>query len=375
MTPAAGVIRLDISRLLSRAGLGAPTGVDRVELAWIEWALSPRWRDAQFVARVASGTYAIDRVDMPEVLAAVRGDAVPTLDARGAISLKKRMAVRRIESLLRRRAVPMRPAEVYANVGHSNLSPRFIAEMRAKGAERVIVKIHDVIPLEYPEFARNDGPQKMRARLQAARMADGLVFNSGDTARRALPRINPETQYAVAPLGIDIRAVDAPEHGGFVCLGTIEPRKNHALLLDVWAMLAAPSVLHIIGRRGWLNEAVFARLDANPPHVREHGDLDDDAMRLMLAGARALLFPSFAEGYGLPMAEALALGVPVIASDLPALREVGGNAATFLPTNDVSAWAAAIAAPPLRTDAALQRWAVPRWRDHFARVDDLLHRL
>lgn len=79
MTWRAETIRLDITRALSRAGLGA-TGVDRVERAWIDWALSDRWADVQFVARIASGVYALDRAGMVEMLPALRGEASPPLD-------------------------------------------------------------------------------------------------------------------------------------------------------------------------------------------------------------------------------------------------------------------------------------------------------
>jgi glycosyltransferase involved in cell wall biosynthesis len=342
-------------------------------MAWIDWALSTRWADAQFVARTASGLHAIDRGDMPALLAALRGKTSPTLDMRGAVSLKKRPAVRRAESLLRRLSTPPRPADVYANVGHSNLSLATITEMRVTGAAHVIVKIHDVIPLNHPDFARADGPVKMRERLDAAALADGLVFNSNDTAIRALALMKTVAAHVVAPLGIDFERFEAHLHDGFVCLGTIEPRKNHALLLDVWeAMMPPRPQLHIIGRRGWLNKAVFARLDAGVDGVVEHDDLDDAGVRHLLAGAQALLFPSFAEGYGLPMVEALAMGVPVIASDLPALREVGGDAAMYLAPDDPAAWVAAIKAPPNRADLSRADWKPQSWAEHFENVDELL---
>jgi hypothetical protein len=99
----------------------------------------------------------------------------------------------------------------------------------------------------------------------------------------------------------------------------------------------------------------------------------------LLAGARALLFPSFAEGYGLPLAEALALGTPAICSDLPALREVGGAVPEFLDPLDGPGWREAVlhyaASPAPRRDAQLTRlagWQAPSWADHFRAVDRLL---
>ena len=97
----------------------------------------------------------------------------------------------------------------------------------------------------------------------------------------------------------------------------------------------------------------------------------------LLAGARALLFPSFAEGYGLPLAEALALGVPALCSDLPALREVGGEVPDYLDPLDGAALAPrraglrrsrlSRAAP--RSSAASRDWRAPGWDAHFAAVD------
>jgi glycosyltransferase involved in cell wall biosynthesis len=174
----------------------------------------------------------------------------------------------------------------------------------------------------------------------------------------------------------------------FVVLGTIEPRKNHLLLLNVWRRLAqtlgpeATPRLVLIGRRGWENENILDLLDRCPVLkgvVVEHNRLPDPEVRTLIAGARALLMPSFAEGFGLPVVEALALGAPVIASDLPALRETGGDAPDYLDPLDGPAWARAIldyAAPrSLRRQAQLARlsnWRAPTWEDHVGGVLDFL---
>ena len=102
----------------------------------------------------------------------------------------------------------------------------------------------------------------------------------------------------------------------------------------------------------------------------------------MLANARALLFPSFAEGYGIPLAEALAAGLPVIANDLPVFREIGQGVPELLPASDREAWRKAIlnyANPDsVRRAEQLQRMAefTPyEWRNHFEKLDDFLHKL
>ena len=113
--------------------------------------------------------------------------------------------------------------------------------------------------------------------------------------------------------------------------------------------------------------------------VLELGTLPDSRVTELLAGARALLFPSFAEGYGLPVAEALGLGVPVLCSDLPALREVGGEVPEYLDPLDGPGWRRAIldyAEPDSPRRAAqldrLRDWRLPDWDMHFAAVEEML---
>ncbi|MGC1303042.1 MAG: glycosyltransferase, partial [Caulobacteraceae bacterium] len=160
------------------------------------------------------------------------------------------------------------------------------------------------------------------------------------------------------------------------------------LLLHVWRRLIAllgreqtPELI-LVGRRGWENEMVLDLLDRTPSFkgvVHERSRVPDIALRGLIRGARAVLMPSFAEGYGLPVVEALALGAPVIASDLAALREAGGAAPDYLDPLDGRAWTAAIldyAKPnsPLRT-AQLKRmatWRAPDWDDHLHTALDFI---
>jgi glycosyltransferase involved in cell wall biosynthesis len=199
----------------------------------------------------------------------------------------------------------------------------------------------------------------------------------------------------VALLGTERPVAAAPElpadgRPGFVCIGTIEPRKNHLLLLHLWRQMAetlAPERvprLTIIGRRGWENEQVLDMLDRCPAlkgHVEELNGCSDARMSGLLRGARALLLPSFAEGYGMPVAEALAMGTPVICSDLAALREVGGDVPDYLDPLDGPGWRATIldyaaGGPVHRAQLSrISRWAEPSWDAHMAVAGDAIARL
>lgn len=390
---------LDISRSLSRVGLGTPTGIDRVELAYIRHALQGD-RPAYFLTRHARGFALIDRAGMAKLAPILRGEVPPAgRDITAIMSRRLNPMQGRAQSAARRFALAncrragladmlvkhFAPGFAYLNVGHSNRNAEIWAAMRQGGAGISLAMVHDTIPLDWPQFSRAGLAARFADDLRAtAQGADIILCNSADTLARTgawLAKWNLAADLRLTPLGCDALA-QPPDNliltkpAEFVVLGTIEPRKNHALLFDVWSrMVNEPNAphLHIIGRRGWENEAVFARLDhdqAMGTRIFEHSTLDDAALAQRLIRARALLFPSFAEGFGYPLIEALQLRIPVICSDLPAFRALAGSAATYLPPDDVAAWLDAIRnashIPPDRP----AKIDFPTWDSHFSFIDD-----
>jgi glycosyltransferase involved in cell wall biosynthesis len=158
------------------------------------------------------------------------------------------------------------------------------------------------------------------------------------------------------------------------------------LLLNLWGRLAttmaSPPRLFVIGARGWENEQVVDLLErSHRLHglIEERNHLDDEGVGSLLGRARAVLVPSFVEGFGLPLAEALASGVPVICSDIPVFREVGRDVPDYLDPLDLFAWRDAIVdysePDSPRRAAQMQRlahWQSPRWPDHFEIVERAL---
>jgi glycosyltransferase involved in cell wall biosynthesis len=242
------------------------------------------------------------------------------------------------------------------------------------------------IHLDFPEYGRPGEAARHRRRLATvARLADGMVVSSAETGTavsRYLPRVLP---IHVAPLGVSLPiggvTSEAMVRPYFLCVGTIEPRKNHLLLQYLWRRLVelrgnlAPRLL-IVGSRGWENENVLDLLDrctALMGHVVELGAVSDIRLAALLRSARALLMPSFAEGFGLPIAKALSQGSPVICSDLAALRAVGQGVPEYLDPLCASAWRDAVqpytAPAPPRRDAQLARmpdWRCVTWQEHVA---------
>jgi len=136
--------------------------------------------------------------------------------------------------------------------------------------------------------------------------------------------------------------------------------------------------LVIAGRRGWLCGEIGAALDAPGPLRRlvlEAPQLTTAALALLMQGAEALLSPSFAEGYGLPVAEALACGTPAIVADNPVYRALWSGRAQLLPPDDAEAWAAAVAGAcrngtPARLNGADAH--AMTWPEHIERIEGLL---
>ena len=402
---------LDVSRLLFSIRRAAPSGIDRVEMAYAKrWAARPSG-ECTFVAQVPTGRFAaVPRPALAALLDAIgeSWDGVPGARRRAwraALPLFSGLGIgagrRALHDALAAPGKVDAAQSVFLLVSHRALDRAgAIAPVRRAGAAFVPF-VHDLIPLSHPEYARPPQVKRHAARVaNIAAMADGVVVNSAATAQSLRGELAARGLRApavtVAPLGIDAArrgATPAPLADGaayFVCLGTIEPRKNHLLLLHLWRDFAArlgdraPRLL-LLGRRGWENENILDLLErcaALRGLVRECGAPGDAEVASLLAGSRALLFPSFAEGYGLPLAEALALGVPALCSDLPALREVGGAVPDYLDPLDGAAWRRAVldyAEPDSAARAAqlarLAGWRAPGWDAHFDAVDALLERV
>ncbi|MGO4851889.1 glycosyltransferase [Phaeovulum sp. W22_SRMD_FR3] len=406
MPPLTGPTRLlDITRLVSRLGLGPMTGVDRVEAAYLA-ELSGRLDPLLLLCRTSygylllpkeAGTLLLSWLSEETALPAKAGwiDRLRRRDtprARAEAGLRAQALSRCSHSGLRATLARWMPAGgTYFNVGHSNLSQRHLAQLAGVPDLEIRVMIHDTIPLDYPQYCRADEARRFDHRFQNVLIyADVILCNSeataADVSRHAEVLHSPLPRLVIAHLGITPPQPDphtiCPSRPYFVVLGTIEPRKNHALLLDVWEELARrlpeterPDLL-ILGRRGWNNDAVFARLDACPLSVHERAGISDAAVAALLARARGLLMPSHAEGYGLPMLEAAAVDCPVIACPLPATLELLGDYPVYLEPEDIYSWLETIISmsrpettgPDAKNDEESgnrPRIVIPTWTEHF----------
>ena len=390
-----GHVILDLSRLLWRAARFAPTGIDRVELAyarhliaimperlrfsgwWGRMSLLPQRESLQFIA-------ALDQVWSGADL-----DARAHAEVGRLTKLLRRHVFWHGERSLKAHVRRLREPVTYLLVSHYRLHrPGPLVRLKRHPHVRFVFLIHDLIPIHLPGHVPPGHDARHQRRIETVmRLADHVIANSAGTAaalNRILQAARARIPVTVAHLGLDLHAAGAAEPAPearpyFVCLSTIEPRKNHKLLLRVWRRLAlqgakAPRLV-ILGRRGWRSGKILrlARKRALRDLVEMHENLPDRRVAEYLQGARALLNPSYAEGFGLPVAEALLLGVPVLCSDLPELQEVGGNAPEFLNPHNDEPWYRAVldyAQPQsprrARQQARMAEWQPVTWESHFA---------
>jgi glycosyltransferase involved in cell wall biosynthesis len=397
---------LDLSRLASRAGR-TQTGIDRVELAYLRAFLADS-EPVYGLVRSAWGYLLLDRQGCHFLL-----ERVTTQRPWGRADLLSRLRRnldpmrQRAEADLRRvamdRCLPSRLSKMllrhlpqgtaYVNVGHTNLTERVLIALKQSLHARVVVMIHDTIPLDFPQYQRHGTVEMFRAMLdRVQRHASLILCNSActrdDVIRHMAPRGTvPET--LVVWLGISEHAPDPdfslpagydPNRPAFITIGTIEPRKNHMFLLDLWAEMArdmdsgqVPQLL-ICGARGWNNADVFARLDSDPLvglHVFEVAGLTDAQIAALLPTMCGALFPSHAEGFGLPPAEALAAGVPIICNRLDVYIEILGDNPVYAKVRDGYLWRQEIERlTSSRSNGQIthRKFQPPTWQAHFNAV-------
>lgn len=231
--------------------------------------------------------------------------------------------------------LPGRPDIVHAN--------NFNAP-RIRGA-RMVYTVYDVSFWLYPEFATEENRLMcQKGVLDAIRHADAFVFISENTRKDFLDMI-PTASEALAkpmrviPLGsrdwpkpVPGATRDAPESPYWLTIGSLEPRKNYDTLLDAqeiyWKTSPDPLPLWIAGGRGWKSEHTRSRIAKLEQSgiVRYLGYVDDKELPGLYRNAIGFVWPSWYEGFGLPILEAMNSGTPVICSDRGSLPEVGGDA-------------------------------------------------
>ena len=342
-----------------------------------------------YVGGLVEGLAGLD--DGPEVLLtlfSVRG-AVP-----GPLPARTRPAPRRAPARLLRRTWSrwsLPPVELLTGRVAVFHGTNFVLPPTSRAAG--LVTVHDLAYLKYRDTVTGDAAQYADLVPQALRRGASVLTVSRAMAEEVSAEYRlPADRVAVAHHGVGpewsqaqpvtpaARAELGLPDRYLLFLGNLEPRKNLGTLIRAHAAArqAHPEVprLVLVGPAGWGD-----RWQGSPPDSADvvlAGYLEDVTLRSVVAGATAVCMPSHYEGFGLPVLEALAAGRPVLASDIPAHREVTGGRATLLDPADTDAWSEALTRfsepgasdAPAAVEARRARAAVFTWtksaRDHLA---------
>lgn len=236
--------------------------------------------------------------------------------------------------------------------------------VRIEGARNVYT-IHDLVPLRLPYTTLGDKPRFDRLFRAVCRTADHICTVSDYSRDDILgqtgldpARVTNTYQTAILPAHIASETAEASAaivrntlglapRGYYLFFGSLEPKKNLGRLLEAYLRLDLSTPLVIVGARAWLNEGEMSLL---PPEESDDGRrriirldyLSRDLLLRAIRSAKAVLFPSISEGFGLPALEAMQLGTPVLTSNRSSLPEVAGEAAELVDPYDADAIARGI---------------------------------
>jgi glycosyltransferase involved in cell wall biosynthesis len=232
--------------------------------------------------------------------------------------------------------------------------------VRLEGA-RNIYTVHDLVPLRLPYTTLTDKPRFARLLRGCVAEADHICtvsdFSRSDIIDQCgLDPARITNTYQTSFLPDEILAESRndsvaqvqgvfglADRSFFLFFGALEPKKNLGRLIEAYLGLGTATPLVLVGARAWLSEGELGLLPADDPRIVRLDYLGRNALLRLTRTARAVLFPSISEGFGLPVLEAMSLGTPVLTSNGSSLTEVAGDAALLVNPYSTAAIAAGIA--------------------------------
>jgi len=384
---------VDVSRLRRRIALGLQlTGIDRVATEYLRWCLDHQGASCfKFGQRLVFLSHARSRRLLEVVDRYWKGER-PARSFRKPRFLARNM----FDAFAAILGSGINSGPLIFNVSHTWLQEQRIWDQVDRLNGRVVTFIHDLIPISHPEFNRPHAPDLHRARLAKALTNSAAIIVNSEYTRACVNDYATSNGISPPPvIAAHLGARQVVTSSGsqeasrpyFVILGTIEPRKNHQLLLNIWKQLVAEKcdpvpLLYIVGKVGWNSSQLIdelKRCHELHPYVHLVHEASDAEVDALISSSRALLFPSFVEGYGLPLVEALALGVKAIASPLPPFIELAGDLPEYVDPSDTQRWKELILealqeAPASATgrQQEMKRLELPTWADHFEKVETFI---
>ncbi|MEY8215099.1 MAG: glycosyltransferase family 1 protein [Colwellia sp.] len=422
------IVYYDVTRLISRHSAPTPTGIDRVDIHYANYFLNnsekirfiyqnkgvffilsktlakqlvfdlfDRWIQCGHYENTLSKLYRLSVGN--EKAIKVKSDLIRfTRYLHGKLKGDEPVDGILIDKLIKDSS---EDSVSYINVSHhgvGNIKAYYVFRTVAKA--RIIFYLHDIIPIDYPEYVRPGDDENHKKRVRAmAEYGDLVLVNSAYTKERFISFCNEEglvyNKIEEAIIGVEKTFLQLSEEFNdagsenqglidgeyFVYVSTVEPRKNHMLLLEAWRSMVSNGLdvpkLVILGKRGWNVEHVNDFLDRSPlleNKVVELSGVTDRQMVAIVKNSLGLLFPSFVEGWGMPLVEAISLNVPVVCSDISAFHQSGQNICVYLDPLDSLGWQKEVLNIYQNKEYAktliskYQEFKMPSWEVHFDKL-------
>jgi glycosyltransferase involved in cell wall biosynthesis len=363
------------------------TGIQRVELCVIsDWFRSFRRDDMIFVF-CRDGQSQIYRID-DEHLAAL-------IDATGRANASVETYKRPL-TVIDRESTPisLQKNDIFLILGAFWIGIDYVQtliDLKSRGIV-IGVYIYDLIPVTHPQFVPASALQLVLGRFADILIGADFICTISDFVAREVRAVLDRQFGKSIPVSPVLLAHDPPDSGDgkiepefidqlpsefVLCVCTLEARKNHMLLLEVWSQLYAQygertPVLVLVGKWGWGIEAFRQKIEDMKflsGKILVLGNLSDAKVDYLYRHCLLTVFPSFVEGWGLPVGESLACGKPCIASNASSLPEVGGSLVRYIDPHDC-AGAARIIEKPLMDRDDLAAWTAQVVREFKPRTWD-----
>lgn len=275
---------------------------------------------------------------------------------------------------------------------HADFFP--VAERLKREGIGIVSVIYDLIPLTHPQFC-DEGLVRVFEQWfdWIVRTADGFMAIS----KTISDQVRSEVQWRLGREEAELRWFDhfylgseldqsrpgeAVRHevkrmckarSVYLMVSTIEPRKNHVYLLNAFERLwdeGSEVALCFVGKIGWKTEKLIERIRQHPQlnnRLFMFNDLSDRELEYCYSHSRSLVFPSYVEGFGLPLVEAMQRGLPVMASDIPVFREIGGTSMAYFGLSEPESLCRLVrrfeGSGTFPAQTAVSKWSWLSWKD------------
>lgn len=422
----------DVTRLVSRRNSPTPTGIDRVDLRYAVFFAEHSTYKVHFILQELGSFFLIDCDAFKTLLKFLESrwlDGVnsKSLDANltnyfSYIRLKSQIKSTLLNkpksnflkdniSLVDKALIKLIKTNKNTDIRYFNMSHHRLDNHNGfqglveSGVQKLIFCIYDLIPITYPEYVKDGDMQKHVKRIESVlSLKESELITISEDSKDEIIKYAQKKNFKI-PKSINVLYIGVEEHmlqqkqsisnnefdklkPYFLYVSTIEARKNHILLLNIWRELSKelnnknlPKLI-IVGKRGWENQSATAmldRCDAIQNSVVEMSGLNDNKLIELYRGANAMLFPSYVEGWGMPVVEAISLGTPVICNDIKVLHEAGQLVPEYIDVMDSKKWKDTIL-DYIREDSNLKEkqlermksFEAPTWDDYFNKFENIL---